>query len=132
MHPLRRALIHVINWLYIWLPRLMGCHRREDRSFHWRSGLPFPVCARCTGMLCGMLAAACTAWLWAPPVWVQLVMLVPMVADGVIQLRTSYESTNPRRLVTGLLFGYAMVMLFISISHGLFMFGVMLGKNLRQ
>lgn len=132
MHPLKRGAIHVINWMYVWLPRFTGCHRRADRSFRWRSGLPFPVCARCTGELAGMLLAAVTAWLYCPPVWVQLSLAVPMVADGCVQLWTRYESTNPRRFITGLLFGYALVMLLISSSQGLIHLGMLLGRAIRQ
>ena len=131
MNRFQRGLIHVINWLYIWLPRLMGCHKREDRSFRWRSGLPFPVCARCTGELAGILLAACTAWLWTPPVWLQLVLVVPLVADGFLQLLTRYESTNPRRFVTGVLFGFSLVHLFVTTSVALMRFGISLGIRLR-
>lgn len=130
MHPLKRGLIHVINWLYIWLPRFTGCHRRADRSFHLPSGLAFPVCARCTGELAGMLLACCIGWLGTPPLWVLAVMLLPLVADGFLQLLTRYESTNPRRFWTGLLFGYALVMLTVWFFGQLFRFGVDLGHRL--
>ena len=33
---------------------LFGCHARPDRSFFFR-GRQFPICARCTGELVGML-----------------------------------------------------------------------------
>ena len=72
-------------FLYRWLPRLFYCHCRPERSFFWR-GRQFPLCARCTGQLAGLL-------------------LLPMIADGTVQLLTRYESTNLRRLVTGTLFG---------------------------
>lgn len=109
--PLKRCALHAVNWLYLWLPRFTGCHRRPDRSFHWRNGMPFPVCARCTGELIGMLIAAATAWIGHPPLWMLLLMLLPLVADGFTQLLTRYESNNRRRLITGLLFGYAFAML---------------------
>ena len=48
-----------------------------------------------------------------PDVWIPLALMVPMIADGFIQLKTRYESTNPRRFVTGLLFGYGALTLFI-------------------
>ena len=48
-----------------------------------------------------------------PDVWIPLALMVPMIADGFIQLKTRYESTNPRRFVTGLLFGYGLMALFI-------------------
>ena len=43
----------------------MGCRCRPDRSFHFR-GRPFPICARCTGILCGFLAAGVGIWLGTP------------------------------------------------------------------
>ncbi len=46
---------------------------------------------------------------WLPPLWLTLVLMAPMVIDGMVQLKTAYESTNLRRLVTGLLFGWGLV-----------------------
>ena len=60
-------------------------------------------------MIIGLIAC----FFWKPEVWITLVMMVPMIADGFIQLKTSYESTNPRRFVTGLLCGYGGLTLFI-------------------
>lgn len=42
--------------------------------------------------------------------------MVPMIVDGFIQLLTRYESTNPRRCVTGFLFGYGLTSLFLLSS----------------
>lgn len=92
-------------WFYRWLPIVFGCHCREDRSFHWH-GQKFPLCARCTGELAGMLVCAAAAWRYLPPAWLAAALLVPMLADGFAQLLTRYESTNPRRFVTGVLFGW--------------------------
>ena len=44
------------EWLCKWLPIFFGCHCRPDRSFFYK-GKQFPVCARCTGELAGILAA---------------------------------------------------------------------------
>ena len=60
-------------------------------------------------MIIGLIAC----FFWRPEVWMTLVMITPMIADGFIQLKTSYESTNPRRFVTGLLGGYGGLTLFI-------------------
>ena len=43
--------------------------------------------------------------------WVLL--MIPLLIDGLLQFLTSYESTNSRRFVTGLLFGYAFACLFV-------------------
>lgn len=48
-----------------------------------------------------------------PPVWLAALLLVPLVVDGAVQLLTAYESTNMRRLITGILFGYGFVSLFL-------------------
>ncbi|HJB51594.1 MAG TPA: DUF2085 domain-containing protein, partial [Candidatus Oscillibacter pullicola] len=45
--------IKLRRWLWRWLPIIFGCHCRPDRSFHFRDGTPFPICARCTGELAG-------------------------------------------------------------------------------
>lgn len=119
-----------LRGMYKWLPIVMGCHCRPDRSFFWR-GRQFPVCARCTGQLLGVLAIPLTCWAGHPPVPVLFALLLPMVLDGVIQLKTSYESTNVRRLITGFLFGYCFVLLF-ALSHvAVFRYGVALGRQLK-
>ena len=52
-----------------------------------------------------------------------------MVADGVIQALTLYESTNPKRFLTGLLFGYGLMVLFLLSLGAAFAFGVALGHR---
>lgn len=130
MSPFRRALIHGINATYRWLPLVMGCHRRPERSFCWPGGRAFPVCARCTGELAGFLLAAATGWLVHPPVWMLAALMLPMIADGLAQALTRYESTNARRFLTGLLFGYALPVLLALGAGALFRFGVTLGQRM--
>lgn len=96
------------KWCYKWLPILYGCHCRNDRSLHWR-GENFPICARCTGILVGNLLFAATAWFWMPSFWWSALMLIPLILDGSIQLKTTYESNNRRRALTGFLFGYGLL-----------------------
>ncbi len=84
-----------------------GCHARPDRSFYWK-GKQFPICARCTGELAGMLAGIpCILFFGYFKVPVMILLMIPMIADGFLQLLTSYESKNGRRFVTGFLFGLA-------------------------
>lgn len=108
----------------------MGCHCRPDRSFCFR-GQRFPVCARCTGQLIGALAVPLTAWFGHPPVPVLFALLLPLVLDGVIQLKTSYESTNFRRLATGILFGYGVLSLFVLSHVAVFRCGAALGAQIK-
>lgn len=91
------------------------CHQKPERSFHYR-GKQFPLCARCTGILIGYFlgiflacATKCRHYLW-----LQL-CLIPMIADGGIQLIFKKESTNFRRMITGILGGIGIIYLFISI-----------------
>ena len=113
-----------------WLPIIFGCHCLPDRSFYWH-GEPFPICARCTGELVGMVLGAIVCIFWRPAVWIALILMVPMVTDGLIQLKTSYESTNPRRFATGLLFGYALMSLFIIFSIATFQLGYQIGLSMQ-
>lgn len=90
-----------------------GCHARADRSFFFR-GKQFPICARCTGELLGMICAIIMSMfhyritiLWC------IVMVLPLLFDGVIQLITRYESNNIKRIITGFLFGIAFIFMLI-------------------
>ncbi len=117
------------RWLYKWLPILFGCHCREDRSFHWR-GEKFPICARCTGELAGMLLCAVSSWFLLPPAWLAAALLLPMTADGLVQLWTRYESNNITRVVTGTLFGYGGLSLVVLGSAALVRLGMQVGAQL--
>ena len=57
------------TWLYKWLPIIFGCHCRDDRSFHYR-GKKFPICARCTGELVGILILLISCPFYLPSGWV--------------------------------------------------------------
>lgn len=125
---MKRYVFRLLNFLYKWLPRVFLCHCRPDRSFQFR-GVRFPICARCTGELAGILFAALTGWFYRPSIAVLCLMLLPMVTDGAVQLLTAYESTNLRRFVTGLLFGYAGAILFAISCSAIFMLGHGLGQQ---
>jgi uncharacterized membrane protein len=122
----------MVQWLYKWLPIICGCHCRPDRSFYFR-GKQFPVCARCTGFLIGfILAAVAYAFYHISSVPILVLMLIPMIVDGTIQKKTSYESNNFKRVVTGFLFGYAILTLLIIVHVAGFKFGVQLGINIKN
>lgn len=92
---------------------MFGCHARADRSFFFR-GKQFPICARCTGELIGMIAGIPIAIiLGVPEFQYVLLLMVPMVFDGFLQLLTPYESGNIRRLLTGMVFGVAFIFFLI-------------------
>ncbi len=103
----------VCNRIGRFLRIFFGCHARPDRSFYFR-GKQFPICARCTGELIGMLLGILVACCFGcPSFWVACLMMLPLVADGFTQKLTAYESNNIRRLWTGILFGIAFIFMFI-------------------
>ena len=113
-----------------WLPRVFGCHCRPDRSFFFR-GRQLPLCARCTGQLAGiLLAVPWGAAFGFPPVWACGALLLPLAADGFLQALTPYESTNPRRLATGVLFGFGLAALFALSTRWVFLRGAAWGAAL--
>lgn len=61
-------------------------------------------------MIAGIPIAVCLGY---PRFWVVLLLMIPMVFDGFLQLLTKYESGNYRRLFTGILFGVALIFCFI-------------------
>lgn len=117
------------TWLYKWLPIVFGCHCLDSRSFHYK-GQKFPLCARCTGELVGIVAAFASIAFARPPLWVLPVLMVPMVLDGGIQMFTPYESGNLRRLITGTLFGFGLTELFLLSTAAVFRYGITLGEQM--
>jgi uncharacterized membrane protein len=105
------------------------CHQMPERSFA-ANGNQMALCHRCTGVFLGMAALFLLAvmrkpgggffqYLWGlffdreAPAWMiylailggGMVLGLPMVVDGYLQLFTSYESTMPVRLITGFCYG---------------------------
>jgi uncharacterized membrane protein len=67
------------------------------------------LCSRCLGILLGGTAGllCVVSHEHIDPVW-SLLLLLPLVLDGSLQLFRSRESTNAVRLVTGFLFGFGL------------------------
>lgn len=83
-----------------------------------------PVCARCTGILIGNLAAL--PWFAAHglpgtgPALAGLALLLPAALDGGLQLATRYRSGPARRLSTGLAAGFGQALLALGLLAALF------------
>ena len=120
-----------IRFIYKWLPIFCGCHRRPERSFFVK-GYQMPVCARCEGELFGILAGLIAIWFIRPPYWLMAAIMLPMIADGLIQGSTKYESTNWRRLITGILFGFGITMIILMFWIAVFKYGLSVGTELRN
>lgn len=116
-------------WLYKWLPIIFGCHCKPERSFHIR-GKPFPICARCTGELIGIIAALFCCFFFRLSIWASVLLMLPMIVDGMVQHFTRYESNNPTRVITGTLFGYGISMLFVLSIIAVFQAGMRWGATL--
>ncbi|GAB6397203.1 hypothetical protein MOB1_15250 [Faecalimonas mobilis] len=61
----------------------------------------------------GMILFFCLCAWNIPNFGLTVLLMMPLLIDGFLQFLTSYESTNSRRFVTGLLFGYAFACLFV-------------------
>lgn len=94
------------------LGKYSGCHQLANRSFFF-GARQFPVCARCTGVFFGNLAAICLFFLYRPH-WAWLVWgCAILFLDWLIQYIGVLRSTNIRRLITGIIGGYALNSLYI-------------------
>lgn len=108
------------RWIFLMhiFSEYWGCHQMPERSFFLR-GYQFPVCSRCTGMIFGESISIITLILGVRMhVLSSLVIMIPMILDGVLQLITNYCSNNIKRVVTGLMFGYG----FIQFIYNVFIF----------
>jgi len=98
----------------------LACHKRPDRSFYFR-GKQFPVCARCTGVFIGQISMILLLILGIKPSWiVSFFLLGVMFLDWFIQYIGLLESTNFRRLVTGITGGMGIVGVYYFIIKILF------------
>lgn len=71
-------------------------------------GYQFPVCARCTGVMLGQLAGMVLFFIYPlPRKWFSFLLFV-MFFDWFVQRMEILESTNLRRLLTGMCCGYAL------------------------
>jgi len=93
-----------------------GCHQMPERSLHFR-GVQFPVCARCTGVFLGQtLMVFGTLAGIRPPLSLDATLMIPMAVDWIIQYTGLKESTNRRRIITGLLGGAGYVGFLVGLA----------------
>ena len=90
----------------------MGCHQKAERSFFFK-GYQFPVCARCTGVIIGELITIvlllCSVEI---NFIVSLILLLPMGIDWGLQHLKILQSNNIRRLITGILGGFGLTLVY--------------------
>ncbi len=95
------------------LGEMLGCHQMPERSFFIK-GFQFPVCARCTGVILSAIIATIIFFKKRLPIGLCLSMSSVMLLDWGMQYLKIKESTNSRRLITGLIggFGYSTLHLY--------------------
>ena len=86
----------------------LNCHQLSHRSYAYNDN-QMSFCARDTGIFVGLVLGFTYASRKKIILTLPLIIaaLIPIGLDGTIQLLTDYESTNPKRLVTGLIAGIA-------------------------
>ncbi len=120
--------LKIILFIYKWLPITFHCHCKDHRSFIIKNR-KFPICARCTGELVGIiLALVLYIFLDMPNIITCFLMMIPLIVDGFLQQLSAYESTNTKRLITGFLFGVALYALFAHSTIYCFQLGVSLAS----
>ncbi len=92
-----------------------GCHQMPERSFK-TGAYVFPVCARCTGVFFGQLTAVILALFGTVcPYHIAISLLAVMGFDWLVQRIGLKESTNIRRLVTGVFGGFGLFSIYINL-----------------
>ena len=103
-----RDVIEEMNFLakFIYYVGDLNCHQLSHRSYSYNDN-QMSFCARDTGIFLGLVLGFMYASRKKIVLTLPLVIatLLPIGLDGTIQLLTDYESTNPRRLITGLIAG---------------------------
>lgn len=105
-----------------YLKIIFGCHSRIDRSVkctHKHLG----ICARCLGIYLGIILMV-----FITRFDFNYLILLPfslfLIIDGLLQDKTTYQSNNIKRLISGIMFGPTFV---IIMSH-YFLLNLLLGK----
>ncbi|MGL5437570.1 MAG: DUF2085 domain-containing protein [Lachnospiraceae bacterium] len=96
-----------------------GCHQLPDRSFFYK-GKQFPVCARCTGVFIGQVAAISVSFFHAVSAALSGVLIAIMGIDWTVQYLSIKTSNNWRRLLTGFCGGFGLFTLYTTAVKYLF------------
>ena len=93
----------------------MICHRLPERTFRVNNWY-LPVCSRCTGIYMGVFSYLTYAYLFNIQysniiVFLAILMVLPMLFDGITQFFGFRESNNILRFITGLIAGIGLLIL---------------------
>ena len=110
MPGLRQSVLETIRML----GNRSGCHQMPERSFFYK-GKQFPVCARCTGVIIGQSVALLIGMFKDISFRKTFLCLAIMGVDWGLQEIRIKESTNFRRLITGVLGGFGFYSILVGI-----------------
>jgi uncharacterized membrane protein len=84
----------------------VNCHQLSERSYEYNKN-QMSFCTRDIGIFVGLAIGFSYALRKRIELTLPLIIisLIPIGLDGTIQLFTDYESTNPKRILTGLIAG---------------------------
>jgi uncharacterized membrane protein len=92
----------IVYEAFLYIP----CHRKPERCFHI-NGKPMPICSRCLSILIGYIFIP-ILFFWNIPFWIGICCQIPMLMDGITQLKGWRKSNNVLRAITGLLSGFGL------------------------
>jgi len=100
------------------------CHRRPDRSFFYKNK-QFPVCARCTGFYISGIISLILLKVYSIDynylsLIIGIIMFMPSIIDSFTQYMKLRESNNNLRLITGLLGGFGLVLIYVTLIYLIF------------
>lgn len=94
----------------------------ESRSFYYKD-YQFPICARCTGVFLGEISSVIAILLgFRVPLYVAIILLAIMGLDWFIQEINILQSTNLRRLMTGLFGGIGTAFIYFYLFKFIYYF----------
>lgn len=101
------------------------CHRKPERSFFIKNH-QFPVCSRCMGFYISLIAYFSYTYYFFVNYNIYLIMfaiilLIPTMIDGLIQLLEYRESNNTLRFITGLIGGFGLGILVKALKYFIYL-----------
>ncbi len=117
------------RWIKIMkLGAYSGCHQLAERSFFYKK-YQLPICARCTGVIIAAGFAMPLFFFFKLNIYLAFLLSSVMLIDWGLQYLNILQSTNIRRLITGLIggFGWATVhMYFYMFVYQIFIMPILL------
>lgn len=86
-------------------------------------GIKFPVCSRDTAFFFSMLIGGIIIWIFNKnynnplPLWLFILIILPLAIDGLTQIIGLRESTNTIRIITGFIAGFGMPFFIIGLLN---------------